>query len=60
MKVEYYIVVNKEGETYAGMLQGSPCWTLDWNQAKHLKKENTQKLLIHNLGAELIEEKDLT
>ena len=55
MKVKLYIIVNKEGEAYAGMVQGSCCWTPDWSQAKQLKKENTQRLLVHYKQTELLE-----
>lgn len=55
MKVKLYIVVNKEGEAYAGMVRGSLSWTPDWNQAKQLKKENTERLLSHYKQTELLE-----
>jgi len=55
MKVKYYIVVNKEGEAYAGMVQGSLTWTPNWDLAKKLQRENTTALLAHNTKAELLE-----
>ena len=55
MKVKYYIVVNKEGEAYAGMVQGSLTWTPDWDQAKKLQKENTTRILEHFRQTELLE-----
>jgi len=55
MKAKYYIVVNQEGEAYAGMVKGSLTWTLDWDQAKKLQKENTTVLLEHFNKTELLE-----
>lgn len=55
MKVKYYIVVNKEGEAYAGMVQGSLTWTPDWDLAKKLQKENTTRLLEQFNKTELLE-----
>ena len=55
MQAKYYIVVNKEGEAYAGMVKGSLTWTSDWDQAKKLHKENTTVLLAHLNETELLE-----
>jgi hypothetical protein len=41
MKDKYYLIVNKDGEAYAGMVQGSLIWTHNWAAGKALHKENT-------------------
>lgn len=55
MKVKYYLIVNNQGEAYAGMVQGSLTWTHDWDLGKALMKENTSRILLSNLGTELLE-----
>jgi hypothetical protein len=55
MKDKYYLIVNKEGEAYAGMVQGSLIWTHNWTQGKALYKENTSRILKLNPGTELLE-----
>ena len=54
MQTKYYIIVNKEGEAYAGMVQGSLTWTPDWNQAKKLLEENTDRILNHHPETEVL------
>jgi len=55
MQVKYYIVVNKQGEAFAGMVKASPYWTQDWDLAKKLQKENTTVLRRYHQEAELLE-----
>lgn len=55
MKDKYYLIVNKEGEAYAGMVQGSLTWTHNWAEGKLLHKENTSRILTLNPGTELLE-----
>lgn len=55
MKVKLYIIINQDGAAYTGMVQGSPNWSYDWNQAKCLPKENTVRLLNYYKQAELLE-----
>jgi hypothetical protein len=47
--------VNKEGEAYAGMVQGSLVWTHNWAEGKALYEENTSRILKLNPGTELLE-----
>ena len=54
-----YIVVNKHGEVFAGLIKGYIQWSYDWSQAKPLFKENTTRLLEENFGAELIKEEEI-
>lgn len=54
-----YVVLNKHGEVYAGMLKGQLQWSYNWNEAKPLHVENTTKLLQENFGAELIKEEEI-
>jgi hypothetical protein len=54
MQSKYYIIVNKEGEAYAGMVEGSLTWTPDWDRAKKLLQENTTRILDHHPGTELL------
>lgn len=55
MKDKYYLIVNKEGEAYAGMVQGSLTWTHNWAEGKLLHKESTSRILTLNPGTELLE-----
>lgn len=55
MKNRYYIIVNKQGEAYIGMIEGSLTWSDNWNLAKKLLEENTGRILEHTYGAELVE-----
>ncbi len=54
-----YIVVNKHGEVFTGLIKGSTQWSYDWSQAKPLFKENTSRLLEENCGAELVKEEEI-
>jgi hypothetical protein len=36
-----YVIVNKNGEVFAGLLSGYPQWSSNWNNAKPLPRENT-------------------
>ena len=56
---QMYVVVNRHGEVFAGLLKGSPYWSYDWSEAKPLLKENTTWLLEFNSGAELIKEEEI-
>ena len=56
---QMYIVVNKHGEVFAGLIKGYIQWSYDWSQAKPLFKENTTRLLEENFGAELIKEEEI-
>ena len=51
-----YVVVNKHGEVFTGLIKGS---IHDWSQAKPLFKENTSRLLEENFGAELVKEEEI-
>jgi hypothetical protein len=55
MKDKYYLIVNKEGEAYAGMVQGFLVWTHNWAEGKALYRENTSRILKLNPGTELLE-----
>ena len=54
-----YVVINKEGEVFTGLVKGYSQWSYDWFNAKPLHKENTTWPLRHNSGAELIKEEEL-
>lgn len=54
-----YVVINRNGEVFAGFLNGQIQWAYDWSLAKPLFKENTTRLLQENLGSELIKEEEL-
>ena len=54
-----YVVINKEGEVYTGLIRGNINQSYNWSEAKPLFKESTTCLLKHNPGAELINEKEL-
>ena len=54
-----YVVINKHGEVFAGILKGQIQWSYDWSQAKPLFKENTTRLLEENFEAEIIKEEEL-
>jgi hypothetical protein len=54
-----YVVLNRHGEVYAGMLRGQLQWSYNWNEAKPLHIENTIKLTQENLGSELIKEEEI-
>jgi hypothetical protein len=50
-----YIIVNKEGEAYIGMLYGKLMWSYNWDEAKPLLLENTTLVIEHNPYSEAIE-----
>ena len=54
-----YVVINKHGEVYAGMLKGQITWSYEWTAAKSLFKESTSWLLEENPGAEIVDEEEL-
>ena len=54
-----YVVINREGEVYTGLIGGYTQWSYDWKQAKPLYVENTSRLLEENIGAELIKEEEI-
>jgi hypothetical protein len=54
-----YVIINKQGEVFTGLIKGSIQWSYDWKQAKPLHVENTSRLLEENLGAELVKEEEI-
>jgi hypothetical protein len=54
-----YVVINREGEVFTGLIRGYTQWSYDWKQAKPLYVENTSRLLEENIGAELIKEEEI-
>jgi hypothetical protein len=56
---QMYVVVNREGEVFTGLIRGYTQWSYDWKQAKPLHVENTTRLLEENRGAELIKEEEI-
>jgi hypothetical protein len=56
---QMYVVINREGEVYTGLIGGYTQWSYDWKQAKPLHVENTTRLLEENIGAELIKEEEI-
>jgi len=56
---QMYVVVNKHGEVFAGLLKGQIQWSYNWNEAKPLLIENTTRLLQEHFGAELIKEEEI-
>ena len=54
-----YVVINKHGEVYTGMLNGQMTWSYEWTNAKLLFKESTTLLLQENYGAEIVEENEI-
>jgi hypothetical protein len=56
---QMYVVLNRHGEVYAGMLKGQLQWSYNWSEAKPLHIENTTKLVQENLGSELIKEEEI-
>ena len=36
-----YVIMNKTGEVFTGLLRGYPQWSSDWGNAKLLYRENT-------------------
>jgi hypothetical protein len=58
-KKPMYVVINREGEVYTGLIRGYTQWSYNWQQAKPLYVENTSILLEENRGAELINEEEI-
>ena len=54
-----YVVINREGEVFTGLIRGYTQWSYDWKSAKPLYVENTTRLLEENIGAELIKEEEI-
>lgn len=54
-----YVVINREGEVFTGLIRGYTQWSYDWKSAKPLHVENTTRLLEENIGAELIKEEEI-
>lgn len=54
-----YVVINREGEVFTGLIGGYTQWSYDWLQAKPLYVENTTRLLEENIGAEIIKEEEI-
>ena len=54
-----YVIMNKNGEVFAGLLSGYPQWSSDWGNAKLLYRENTSFICDSNPNNyELINEKE--
>jgi hypothetical protein len=56
-KQPFYIVLNKNGEVFVGLLGGQSVWSANWDEAKPLPYSNTKYLRQQNTGIELIDEK---
>ena len=56
---QMFVIINREGEVYTGLLNGYTQWSYDWKQAKPLHVENTTRLLEENIGSELIKEEEI-
>jgi hypothetical protein len=54
-----FVIINREGEVYTGLIRGYTQWSYNWQQAKPLYVENTSILLEENRGAELINEEEI-
>jgi hypothetical protein len=54
-----YVIMNKNGEVFAGLLSGYPQWSSDWSNAKPLYRENTSFICNSNPNQyELINENE--
>jgi len=56
---QMYVVVNKQGQVFAGMRYGYFRWSNDWKQAKPLYEDNTQKLFQEYSNLELVKEEEI-
>jgi len=56
-KQPFYIVLNKDGEVFVGLLGGQSVWSANWDEAKPLLYSSTKYLRQQNTGIELIDEK---
>lgn len=55
---ERFVVVNKDGQVFMGLMGGYPEYTDDWSKAKPLFINNTE-ILLRDKGTELIKESEL-
>lgn len=55
---EHYVVLNKHGEVYSGLLRGQFQYSEDWSKAKPLPLDNTAMLMTEP-GNELVKESEL-
>jgi len=54
-----YVIMNKNGEVFAGLLSGYPQWSSNWSDAKLLYHENTSFICDSNPNQyELINENE--
>ena len=54
-----YVIMNNNGEVFAGLLRGYPQWSSDWSNAKPLYRENTSFICNSNPNQyELINENE--
>ena len=53
-KQPFYIVLNKDGEVFVGLLGGQFIWSTNWDEAKPLLYSNTKYLKQENSKLELI------
>ena len=56
--IEYYVVLNQDGEAFTGIKAGKFQYTADWKKAKPLPLSNTQ-MLMAEWGNELVKESEL-
>lgn len=56
---QMYVVINRHGEVYTGMVKGQLTWSYEWTAAKPLFKESTSWLLEENPGAEVVDEEEI-
>jgi hypothetical protein len=57
-KEEQFIVLNQNGQVFAGLKEGYPNYSDDWSEAKPLSINNTS-ILLREKGTELINTKEL-
>jgi hypothetical protein len=57
--IQMYVIINKNGEVFSGLLGGYPQWSSNWNEAKPLYRENTSFICNSNPNEyELINENE--
>jgi hypothetical protein len=56
---QMYVVMNKDGEVFTGLLKGNISWSYDWSEAKPLFKESTTWLLREYSEAEIIKKEEI-
>ena len=54
----FYVILNQQGEVFAGLKQGRPVYSSDWSEAKPLNISNTTMLKYLNQKIELIKEEE--